>query len=222
MVNKYNKIDTVIFDMDGTTLNTLVDLAKAVNYVLSSFDMPTHEIEEYRKWFGNGIRYAIRCAVPESTSEETIDKMLPVFKEYYGAHCLDETRPYDGILDLMKVLKEHGYKMAIVSNKIDPAVKELNNRFFKDYVDVAIGERDGIRRKPAPDTVIEALKELGSTEETSIYIGDSEVDFETANNSNLPSILVLWGFRDKDYLIKIGAKELANTPMDIFKILTSK
>ena len=222
MVNKYKKIDTVIFDMDGTTLNTLVDLANAVNYVLSAFDMPTHAIEEYRKWFGNGIRYAIRCAVPESTSEETIDKMLPVFKEYYGVHCLDETRPYDGILDLMKVLKEHGYKMAIVSNKIDPAVKELNNRFFKDYVDVAIGERDGIRRKPAPDTVIEALKELGSTEETSIYIGDSEVDFETANNSNLPSILVLWGFRDKDYLIKIGAKELADTPMDIFKILTSK
>ena len=222
MVNKYNKIDTVIFDMDGTTLNTLVDLANAVNYVLSTFDMPTHAIEEYRKWFGNGIRYAIRCAVPESTSEETIDKMLPVFKEYYGVHCLDETRPYDGILDLMKVLKEHGYKMAIVSNKIDPAVKELNNRFFKDYVDVAIGERDGIRRKPAPDTVIEALKELNSKEETSIYIGDSEVDFETANNSNLPSILVLWGFRDKDYLIKIGAKEVTNTPMDIFKILTSK
>ena len=222
MMNKYKNINTVIFDMDGTTLNTLADLANAVNYVLSTFDMPTHEIEEYRKWFGNGIRYAIRCAVPESTSEETIDKMLPVFKEYYGIHCLDETRPYVGILDLMKVLKEHGYKMAIVSNKIDPAVKELNNRFFKDYVDVAIGERDGIRRKPAPDTVIEALKELGSTEETSIYIGDSEVDFETANNSNLPSILVLWGFRDKDYLIKIGAKELANTPMDIFKILNSK
>ena len=222
MMNKYKNINTVIFDMDGTTLNTLVDLANAVNYVLSTFDMPTHEIEEYRKWFGNGIRYAIRCAVPTSTSEETIDKMLPVFKEYYGIHCLDETRPYVGILDLMKVLKEHGYKMAIVSNKIDPAVKELNNRFFKDYVDVAIGERDGIRRKPAPDTVIEALKELGSTEETSIYIGDSEVDFETANNSNLPSILVLWGFRDKDYLIKIGAKELANTPMDIFKILNSK
>ena len=222
MMNKYKNINTVIFDMDGTTLNTLVDLANAVNYVLSTFDMPTHEIEEYRKWFGNGIRYAIRCAVPESTSEETIDKMLPVFKKYYGIHCLDETRPYVGILDLMKVLKEHGYKMAIVSNKIDPAVKELNNRFFKEYVDVAIGERDGIRRKPAPDTVIEALKELGSTEETSIYIGDSEVDFETANNSNLPSILVLWGFRDKDYLIKIGAKELANTPMDIFKILNSK
>ena len=221
-MNKYKNIDTVILDMDGTTLNTLVDLANAVNYVLSSFDMPTHEVLEYRKWFGNGIRYAIRCAVPSDTSEETIDKMLPVFKEYYGVHCLDETKPYDGILDLMKVLKEHGYKMAIVSNKIDPAVKELNNRFFSQYVDVAIGEKEGIRRKPAPDTVIEALKELGSKEDTSVYIGDSEVDYETANNSHLPSILVLWGFRDKEYLLSLGAKEFASKPLDIFDILTNK
>ena len=221
-MNKYKNIDTVIFDMDGTTLNTLVDLANAVNYVLSSFDMPTHEVLEYRKWFGNGIRYAIRCAVPSDTSEDTIDKMLPVFKEYYGVHCLDETRPYDGILELMKALKSHGYKMAIVSNKIDPAVKELNKRFFSEYVDVAIGERDGIRRKPAPDTVIEALKELGSSEDNSIYIGDSEVDFETANNSHLPSILVLWGFRDKEYLLSLGAKEFASKPLDIFDILTNK
>ena len=218
----YKNIDTVIFDMDGTVLDTLQDLANAVNYVLSTFNMPTHEVEEYRKWFGNGIRYALRCAVPKDTTEETIDNMLPVFKKYYDVHCLDKTRPYDGIVELMKLLKEHGYKMAIVSNKIDSAVKELNNRFFKDYVDVAIGERDGIRRKPAPDTVIEALKELHSSGDTSIYIGDSEVDFETANNSNLPSILVLWGFRDKDYLLGIGAKEFASNPLDIFDILQNK
>ena len=208
--------------MDGTVLDTLEDLTDAVNYVLTTFHMPTHVKETYRKFFGSGIRYALRCAVPSDTSEEEIDKMLPVFKKYYDVHCLDKTRPYEGILDLMKVLKEHGYKMAIVSNKIDSAVKELNNRFFRDYVDVAIGEKEGIRRKPAPDTVVQALKELGSVEQEAVYVGDSEVDYQTAVNSHLPSILVLWGFRDKDFLLNIGGKVFADKPLDVFEILKNK
>ena len=213
------KITTVIFDMDGTVLNTLDDLTVSVNYVLRQFGMPERTLEEYRQFFGSGIRYALECAVPEGTPEETIDRMLPVFREHYDAHCLDRTGPYKGIPELMKALKERGYKMAIVSNKIDSAVKELNERFFSEYVDVAIGESEGVKRKPAPDTVIHALKELGSTQEESVYIGDSEIDFQTAVNSKLPCISVLWGFRDKDFLIEQGADIFANIPEDIIGII---
>lgn len=209
----------MIFDMDGTVLNTLDDLTTSVNYVMDKFGFPNRTVEEYRRAFGNGIRRAIELNVPEGTSKETIDEMLPVFKQYYDKHCLDKTRPYDGILELMKELKKRGYKMAIVSNKIDSAVKELNKKFFSEAIDVAIGESPGINRKPAPDSVIEALKELGSTKEEAIYIGDSEVDFQTAVNSGLPCILVLWGFRDKDYLEEIGADVFATTPADVLDLL---
>ena len=145
--------------------------------------------------------------------------MLPVFREHYNAHCLDRTGPYEGIPELMKCLREQGFKMAIVSNKIDSAVKELNEKFFHDYVDVAIGEREGIRRKPAPDTVLQALAELKSTKDEAVYVGDSEVDMQTASNSGLPCITVLWGFRDKEYLTEQGATVFANTPKEVFDLL---
>ena len=214
-------ITTIVFDMDGTVLNTLDDLTVSVNYVLEKFGIPTRTKEEYRQFFGNGIRYAFRCAVPESVSEETIDAMLPIFREHYDQHCLDKTGPYDGILELMKELKARGYKMAIVSNKIDSAVKELNERFFSEYVSIAIGEKPGINRKPAPDTVFAALNALGATKEEAVYIGDSEVDLQTARNSELPCIAVLWGFRDKELLIKNGASVFAEKPGDIPAILES-
>ncbi len=216
-----SKIDTVIFDMDGTVLNTLEDLTDAVNHVFSQFDLPPRSIDEYRKFFGNGIGYAMRCAAPEGTPDELIDKMIPVFREYYDKHCLDKTRPYDGILELMKSLKAKGYKMAIVSNKIDSAVKELNDRFFSDYVSVAIGEKAKVRRKPAPDTVLAALKELHSERSEAVYIGDSEVDLQTARNAGLPCIAVLWGFRDRDLLIENGATTFAKTPEDVLTVLES-
>lgn len=212
-------ITTIVWDMDGTVLNTLIDLRDSVNYVLKKYNMPEHTIEEYRRYFGSGIRYALECAVVDGTPSETIDEMLPIFKEHYDVHCLDNTCPYDGILDAMKKLKEKGYKMAIVSNKIDSAVKELNEKFFKEYVDVAIGETPGTKRKPAPDMVEQALNKLGSTKEEAIYIGDSEVDLQTARNSNLPCISVLWGFRDKDYLIKQGATTFAETPEELVQLL---
>ena len=215
----FENVNTVIFDMDGTVLNTLEDLTVSVNYVLSKFNMPDHSEEEYRKFFGNGIKYALKCAVPEETPEEVIEKMLPIFREHYNGHCLDRTKPYDGIIELMSRLKAKGYKMAIVSNKIDSAVKELNDRFFSEYVDVAIGEKPGIKRKPAPDTVLAALDELGSPKEAAVYIGDSEVDFHTALNSDLPCISVLWGFRDKDFLISKGASVFAETPEEVYDIL---
>ena len=145
--------------------------------------------------------------------------MLPIYKEHYDAHCLDKTRPYAGVVEVMKELKQKGYKLAIVSNKIDSAVKELNQRFFADAVGIAIGEKPGVNRKPAPDMVEAALKELGSTKEEAVYVGDSEVDFMTAKNSKLPCISVLWGFRDKEYLIEQGAYCFAENPEDIISIL---
>ena len=207
--------------MDGTVLNTLDDLTDAVNYVFSKFDLPPRSQEEYRKFFGNGIGYAMKCAAPEGTPDSLFDKMIPVFREYYDKHCLDKTRPYEGILELMKALKDKGYKMAIVSNKIDSAVKELNERFFSEYVTVSIGEKPGIKRKPAADTVLAALDELGSSRDEAIYVGDSEVDLQTARNSGLSCIAVLWGFRDKDLLIENGAVTFAEKPMDVARILES-
>lgn len=221
LLKRSSAITTIVFDMDGTVLNTLEDLTVSMNYVLSKFGMPEHKLEEYRLFFGNGVGEALRLSLPEGTSEDIIDEMLPVFKEHYDAHCLDKTRPYDGILDVMRKLKLRGYKTAIVSNKIDSAVKELHQRFFGDSVDIAIGEQPGINRKPAPDMVNLALKELGSSKEESVYIGDSEVDFMTAENSGLPCISVLWGFRDKDFLIEQGAYCFAEKPQDIIDILIS-
>lgn len=218
-VEAYKMINTILFDMDGTVLNTLDDLTDSVNYVLREFGMPPRNIDEYRRFFGNGIRFAMECAVPEGTPASVIDEMLPVFKDCYNKHCLDKTGPYEGILPLMKSLKEKGYKMAIVSNKINSAVMELNDKFFSEYVKVAVGERDGIKRKPDADMVFAALDELQSTCEESIYIGDSEVDLKTAQNAGLPCIAVLWGFRDKEYLMKKGAKYFAETPEDVERII---
>lgn len=213
------KIDTIVFDMDGTVLNTLKDLTASVNFVLQKNGFPARTEEEYRRFFGNGIAYALKCAVPAGTPDSVIDGMLPLFKEHYGRHCLDSTGPYDGVIPLMKRLREDGYRMAIVSNKIDPAVKELNRRFFSEYVDVAIGEGEGVKRKPAPDTVFRALKELGKTRESAVYVGDSEVDYQTAVNAGIPCVSVLWGFRDRDFLVRQGATLFAETPEQVLSVL---
>lgn len=213
------KINTVIFDMDGTVLNTLDDLTDSVNFVLDRFGMPKRSKEEYRQFFGNGIRYALKCAAMPQTSDEVIDEMIPIFKEHYDAHCLDKTGPYDGITDLMRELGKQGYKMAIVSNKIDSAVKELNERFFSSYISVAIGEKPGVLRKPNPDMVYEALNELGSSKDEAVYVGDSEVDLLTAANAGLPCISVLWGFRDREFLIEKGATVFVNKPDEIISLL---
>lgn len=218
------RINTVIFDMDGTVLYTLDDLKTATNVILRQYGYPERSLDEVRQFVGNGIRKTIERAVPADVAEnqELIDLMFTDFQKYYDVHCLDETRPYDGILELMDTLKAKGYKMAIVSNKVDTAVKELNQHFFGDRVPVAIGEKPGVKKKPAPDTVFAALEELGSTKEESVYIGDSDVDFNTALNSDMPCISVLWGFRDRDFLERMGASTFAQKPEDILGILQVK
>ena len=216
---KMSRFKTVIFDLDGTLLDTLEDLTDAVNYALGAYKMPQRTIEEIRSFVGNGVRNLMLQAVPDGEENPDFQEIFALFKEYYGEHCNDKTGPYHGVLDLMKELKKQGYVMGIVSNKIDSAVKELNSMYFADYIQVAIGEKEGVQRKPAPDTVFAALQELEKEKESAIYIGDSEVDFATAKNAGIPCVSVLWGFRDREFLEKCGADMFAETPMDVLRFL---
>ena len=213
------KKTTVVFDLDGTLLDTLQDLANAVNYALEKQGMPKRTLEEVRQFVGNGVRLLMIRAIPDGESNPRFEETFQLFKEYYGVHCNDNTKPYEGILELIETLKKKGYAVAIVSNKIDFAVKELNDLYFKGIVPVAIGEKEGIRRKPAPDTVFEALKELGKTKEEAVYVGDSDVDIETAKNAGMPCISVLWGFRDKEFLAEHGAEYYAETAEDVLRFV---
>lgn len=213
------KKTTVIFDLDGTLLDTLQDLADAANYALRKEGMPERTIDEVRRFVGNGVRLLMIRAVPGGESNPLFEETFAQFKEYYGEHCNDNTKPYEGMIELLETLKSKGYSVAIVSNKIDFAVKELSALYFKGIVPVAIGEKEGVRRKPAPDTVREALKELGRTAEESVYVGDSDVDIETAKNADMPCISVLWGFRDREFLEEHGAKRYARTAEDVLKLV---
>ena len=202
----------VIFDLDGTLLDTLEDLYLATNAALTRHGLPCRSRDEVRLFVGNGVEMLIRRAVPAGTDEETILAVLADFKTTYAAICEDHTKPYDGILDMLAALRERGIRVAVVSNKFDAATKKLCEKYFGDLVEVAIGERAGVRKKPAPDTVYEALKELGVTAEGAVYIGDSDVDIQTARNCGMPCISVTWGLRDEDFLIENGAKALVDTP----------
>ena len=209
--------DTFIFDLDGTLLDTLNDLADSANYALRSFDMPERTVDEVRRFVGNGVRKLIERAVPEGTDPQMMEKTLAVFRQHYLVHSLDTTKPYPGIVPLLQVLKEKKMKVAVVSNKFDAATKELCAHFFGPLVDVAIGEREGIRKKPAPDTVEEAIRQLHAERHRVVYIGDSEVDIATADNCRIPCITVLWGFRDRDFLRSKGATTLVSTPGEIMR-----
>ena len=213
------KYDTVIFDLDGTLLNTLEDLADAVNFVMRKNHYPQRTIEEVRRFVGNGIRRLMELAVPENISETEFEQVFEEFKNYYTEHCQIKTCAYDGVMPLLKHLDENGYAMAIVSNKNHAAVCELNDIYFKDYIEVAIGQKDGIRKKPAPDTVVQALKELGKTKERAVYVGDSEVDFATAKNSGLDCVLVTWGFRNLEELKEFQPVAFVDTAEQLQMIL---
>lgn len=213
------KIDTVIFDMDGTVLDTLQDLADAVNYALDAFGMPERTIDEVRAFVGNGVRRLLELSVPGGFENPKFEEVFAKFREYYSIHCNDKTKAYDGILPMLRELEKEGYALAIVSNKLDSAVKELNEIYFEGIVKVAIGEVEGIAKKPAPDMVEKALKELGKTKETAVYVGDSDVDLMTAKNAELPCISVLWGFRDEAFLREHGAVCFAKAPGEILKLI---
>ena len=207
--------DAYIFDLDGTLLDTLADLAASTNYALCAHGMPVRTIDEVRRFVGNGVRRLMEQAVPMDTDEACFEAVLATFREHYLQHSLDTTQPYPGIMEMLGRLKAAGKATAVVSNKFDAATKALCRHFFGDLVDVAIGESERIRRKPAPDTVVEAMRLLGVERCQVVYVGDSDVDILTAEHSGIPCISVLWGFRDRDFLIRHGASVFVSSPDEI-------
>jgi len=213
------KYKLAIFDLDGTLLDTLEDLADSANYVMRSFGHPERTLADVRSFVGNGIRKLLERSAPKNTPSEEIDRMFELFKEYYGVHCADKTKPYDGIMELLEKLKKQNIKLAVVSNKADYAVKALCEQYFCGYFDEVVGERVGIARKPAPDTVLEVLKNLQVEKSQAVYIGDSEVDVQTAQNAKMDCIAVDWGFRDVDVLKEAGAETIVSTQAELLKYL---
>lgn len=210
---------TYIFDLDGTLLSTLNDLASSTNYSLRWAGMPERTIEEVRMFVGNGVKLLMERAIPEGVNNPKFEETYAKFREHYMEHNLDTTRPYDGVPELLHELKRRGKHLAIVSNKFYAATQDLAKHFFPDTIEVAIGERENIRKKPAPDTVLEALRQLNVSKEDAVYIGDSDVDIMTAKNCGLPCISVLWGFRDKDFLIEHGGSLFVEKPINILSSL---
>lgn len=210
-----HKYKTYIFDLDGTLLSTLADLAASTNYALRTHHMPERSIDEVRRFVGNGVKKLMERAIPDGLNNPLFEETFATFRQHYMQHNLDTTQPYPGIMQLLEQLKAEGKNIAVVSNKFYAATRELCRHFFGDLVPVAIGEREDIRKKPAPDTVIEALRELGVDNEGAVYIGDSDVDIMTAKNSGMPCVSVLWGFRDKEFLLEHGATTLISQPEDM-------
>lgn len=210
---------TILFDLDGTLLNTLEDLRGAVNHQLSVSGFPQRSLEEVRQFVGNGLRNLMRLSLPEGCSDEEIDRHTAAMRAWYNAHDRVCTRPYDGILPLLRQLREAGCAVAVVSNKVDEAVKDLCAHYFGDLVTIAVGETEGLCRKPWPDTVELALRRLGAGKEHAVYIGDSDVDLATARNAGLPCISVTWGFRTRKELEEAGAVTFADSPEALWKLL---
>ncbi len=204
------KYKLVIFDLDGTVLDTLGDLCNSVNFALKSYNLPERSLDEVRTIVGNGIRRLIDLSVPENTALSITDSVFDAFKSHYKEHSSDNTKPYIGIAELLRELKEKGILTAVVSNKADFAVKSLADKYFDGLFSYISGEKEGIPRKPAPDMVQNAINYFGIESYDAVYVGDSEVDIMTATNCGIDSIIVTWGFRDKEILINSGAKILAD------------
>ena len=213
------KYQAVVFDLDGTLLNTLEDLQDSVNYGLRKYDMEERTLEQIRNSVGNGVQRLLELSVPEGITRDMFEKVFTAFKEHYAIHCNDKTDLYPGIRGLLAELKERGFRMAIVSNKLQEGVDVLYEQYFKDYITVAIGAKDGIRKKPAPDTVIEALRVLGLSKEQAVYVGDSEVDIATAANSEMDCITVAWGFRTRQEQLAAGGTVFVDEPKEIVELL---
>lgn len=214
------RYDAVIFDLDGTLLNTLDDLAASTNRALAHFGLPQRSLEEVRQFVGNGVEKLIRRAVPAGTDETVISRCLDWFKKDYMMHMQDQTGPYPGVLDLLRQLREeNSCKAAVVSNKFDGAVKELCQKHFDDLLSAAIGERPGVQKKPARDLIDLCIAELGVSAEHCVYVGDSDVDIQTAGNAGIPCLSVSWGFRSREFLSEHGASVIVDTPEELFRLL---
>lgn len=213
------KYDAIIWDMDGTLLYTLEDLQSAVNHVLQKYSLPERSLEQTCAAVGNGVVKLMELSVPGGKNDPRFAQMMSDFTAYYEKHCTEKTRPYDGIIPVMRSLRAQGIKMAVVSNKPGYGVKALSDLYFEGLLDVCMGVNDALRRKPAPDMVWAAIEQLGAERERCVYIGDSEVDFATAKNAGLDCISVLWGFREESFLRSVGAATFAKTPQNLLELI---
>lgn len=214
------KYHTILFDLDGTLLNTLEDLTDAVNYVMDAYGFPEHSIEDVRCFVGNGIRVLMQRAIPEGEENPRFDEAFELFKRYYLAHNKVKTRPYDGIMELLGELKRRGVPMAIVSNKNQPTVEALCEEEFQGLISVAVGDGEGRARKPAPDGPMEAIRRLGiSGTDGVLYVGDSEVDAQTAENAGLGCVLVTWGFRTRQEMAPYAAFPFIDRPEELLEFV---
>lgn len=215
-MNRDKKYRAVIFDLDGTLLDTLEDLTDAVNHTMRKFNCPEHTLTQVRSFVGNGIKVLIERCLKDGINTPQFNDIFNEFQQYYTAHCRIKTHPYTGIIELLEKLYADGYKLAIVSNKNQAAVTELNSIYFSKYITTAIGNSENIRKKPAPDTTLKAMEDMNCTREECVYIGDSEVDIETAKNSGLDCISVSWGFRDKALLQKLNPDAVIDSPSELY------
>ncbi len=213
-------IDTIIFDLDGTLLNTLEDLRDSVNYALERQNFPLRTLSEIRSFVGDGIRVLMERAVPQGVDTKTFDTCFADFNAYYKVHMEDKTAPYDGINEMLKNIKKAGFKTAIVTNKVDYAAQELCKRLFPE-IDLVVGSVDNRPNKPAPDGAFYAIETLGSEKENTVFVGDADTDIITAKNAGLKSIGVLWGFRDREIIEEKGAEYIVETVNDLEKLLIS-
>lgn len=212
-----------IFDLDGTLLYTLEDLKDSVNFALAKFGYPARTLEEVRNFVGNGVRLLIERSIPEGSENPDFEECLKVFKEHYAKNMYNKTKPFDGIMEMLENLHLQGIKIGVVSNKFDAAVKDLCEKYFAGLTEAAIGENEqaGVKKKPAPDSVFRAMEILDADKDSSYYIGDSEVDIQTAKNSGLKCISVIWGYKSREFLLSHGANIIADKPEDITKFLTN-
>lgn len=212
-------IKTIIFDLDGTLLYSLEDLKDSVNFVMKKHGFREYTIDEVREAIGNGVRLLMERILPKDIDKNLFEECLSEFKENYSKNMYNKTKPYDGILDMLKTLRKDGYKIAVLSNKFDSAVKELSSKYFGELVDLAVGQKEGVKEKPSPLGIQEIAKELDTDVETCIMVGDSEVDIQTANNAGIDCISVTWGYKNIDFLYDNGATKLVYAPEDILELL---
>ena len=214
-------LKAVIFDLDGTILDTLTDLSISLNYALDAHSFPEHTIDEVRQMVGNGAKNLIKRAVPEGTGEEEREAVLKTFNEHYSVHCVDNTKPYEGIEEVMESCRSYGLSIDVVSNKPDYGVQTLCADHFPGLIDITVGQKEGVRIKPAPDSVNEVLRLLNITKEEAVYVGDSEVDVQTARNAGMKCIGVEWGFRDRKVLENEGAWKIVSDMEELLRAIAS-
>jgi phosphoglycolate phosphatase len=213
-----NTINTILFDLDGTLLDTLEDLADSMNYALKFLRYPELSIDQVRRFVGNGVGRLVELSLPDGKSNPDYETCLNLFRDHYNKNMKNKTKPYEGITELLE--KMYGqYRMAIVSNKFDKAVKDLAKTYFHPFITVAIGESEAIKKKPAPDMVQKALEELGAKKEEAVYVGDSEVDVKTSSNAGLRFIGVSWGFREPQILRDLGAVTVIDKPEELLRLI---